>query len=242
MLAAVLIVFAAGSVMAQQPKMHYRHSGDLPPGAIGRAQLQRGGPLRGYFQPVEIVGPKGAKVALAKEGAFEQLQATPRKVGMLIGQVYRFRVTNIPDQPGVEVFPTIEVIDRIYPPTGREADFPIPIHLDEGDLFLAARGKFVTRAIYLESPQHALPTRPIPNDQDWFEARPGEDPLKIADLLGRPVAILRMGARLPAISGPDDRFLYGSAPWMPIGEQVPQLKQGPTPIPGKATAYQALAP
>ena len=36
--------------------------------------------------------------------------------GMLIGQVYRLRVTNIPHQPGVEVFPTIQVIDRLYPP------------------------------------------------------------------------------------------------------------------------------
>ncbi|MFP6666044.1 MAG: hypothetical protein VB876_01950 [Pirellulales bacterium] len=241
MLATVVMFLAAGSVMAQQPRMHYRHSSNLPPGAIGRAQLQRGGPLHGYFQPVEIAGPKGAKLALTKGGGFEPLQQTPRRVGLLIGQVYRFRVTNIPDQPGVEVFPTIEIIDRIYPPAGREAEFPIPIHVTAGDLFLAARGKFVTRAIYLESPRHAVPARQNPNDQNWFEARPGEDPLKVADLLGRPVAILRMGGRLPAVSGANSRFLYGSAPWKSL-DQISDEQEGPMPIDGKATAYQSFAP
>ena len=41
----------------------------------------------------------------------------------------------------------------------------------------------------------------------------GQDPLAVADALGRPVAILRLGGRLPDHqTGPDEHFLYGSPP------------------------------
>ena len=40
----------------------------------------------------------------------------------------------------------------------------------------------------------------------------GDNPLDVADGLGRPMAILRIGGRLPDASGPDEVFLYGSPP------------------------------
>ena len=73
----------------------------------------------------------------------------------------------------------------------------MPVELTEEDLKLALAGKFVTRVIYLEDPRNALPVRDDPQEQTWFEAAPGQDPLAVADGLGRPVAILRMGGRLP---------------------------------------------
>jgi hypothetical protein len=63
---------------------------------------------------------------------------------------------------------------------------------------LAARGAFVTRVIYVEDPQHTLPiARRADEEQPWMEAPPGEDPLVTADRNGRPVAILRIGSRVP---------------------------------------------
>ena len=131
---------------------------------------------------------------------------------MLIGNVYRLRVGRIPNQPGVEVFPSVELIDRIYPPPGAELKFPIPIQLAERDLLMAAQGKLVTRVIYLEPPRSALAAPELGGEQDWFEASAGDDPLALADQLGRPVAILRMGARVPSAGGPDAKFLFGSPP------------------------------
>lgn len=149
----------------------------------------RGGPLPGFFQPVEIKAPCGALISLAAEGQFDQPQQGSRKVGLLIGSVYRLRVTGIPLAAGLEVFPTVEIIDRTYPPIGMELRFPIPIELSEKDLRLALEGKFVTRVIYMEDPRNALPARENPQAQEWFETKPGEDPLAVADALGRPVAI-----------------------------------------------------
>ncbi|MBN2474115.1 MAG: hypothetical protein JXB62_05885 [Pirellulales bacterium] len=186
----------------------------MPPGAIGSWQLQRGGPLPGYFQPVEIKAPPGALVSLATAGRLDQPRQAPLRVGFLIGQVYRMRIMNIPMQPGLEVFPTVELIDRLYAPRGQQQRFAIPVELSQADIELALQGKFVTRVIYLEDPQRALPVRDDPAAQNWFDVGPHRDPLAVADALGRPVAILRIGGRLPDnTQGPDESFLYGCPPF-----------------------------
>ena len=71
--------------------------------------------------------------------------------------------------------------------------------------------------IYLEDPRQALPARDNPQSQNWFEAAPGQDPLAIADGLGRPVAILRLGARLPDQGETADAsFFFGSPPFVAL--------------------------
>jgi hypothetical protein len=67
MAAAFLVLSAIG--LAQEPTVHYYHQGVMPPGAIGSQQLQRGGPLAGHYQPVEIKAPDGAMIALSKDCA-----------------------------------------------------------------------------------------------------------------------------------------------------------------------------
>ena len=69
--------------------------------------------MLGYFQPVRIRAPEGARIALAAEGSFTDAQFGDALVGMQIGPVYRLMVADIPNHPGLEIFPTIEVIDRL---------------------------------------------------------------------------------------------------------------------------------
>ena len=224
----LLILSALG--LAQQPNVHYYHQGAMPPGAIGSQQLQRGGPLPGYYQPVEIKAPGGALISLAVEGQFEEPRKGLRKAGLLIGSVYRLRVTGIPLAEGQEVFPTIEIIDRLFTPLGQEHRFSIPVELSEEDLKLALAGKFVTRVIYLEDPRNALPVRDDPKQQTWFEVAPGQDPLAVADALGRPVAILRMGGRVPdANAGPDPQFFFGCPPFVDYPNE-PAPVEKPQPV------------
>jgi len=220
--------WTAGPLPAQGPGVHYLHQGVMPPGAIGSLQLQRGGPLPGFFQPVEIKAPPGVLISLAEGGGFAQPDRTRVRAGLLIGQVYRFRVMNIPLNPGLEVFPTIEVIDRLYTPLGQQRRFPIVVELTREDLQFALDGKFVTRVIYLEDPKLALPQQLDPQGEQWFEVGPGRDPLAAADLLGRPVAILRMGARIPNNDfGPDMAFLFGCPPLVRYPAEVKVLPPPP---------------
>jgi hypothetical protein len=208
---AVLVWVSVAAVLpAQSPPVHFQHAGIMPPGAIGNLQLQRGGPLPGYFQPVEIRAPQGVAISTSESGEFGDPEQAPRTLGLLIGSVYRLRVANIPNHPGHEVYPTIEVVDRLYPPVGMEFKFPILIELTQEELEMAIDGKFVTRVIYLEDPEAALPQAQGRHDQPVFEAADGENPLDVADSLGRPMAILRLGGRVPDANGPDERFLFGS--------------------------------
>jgi hypothetical protein len=155
--------------------------------------------LLGYFQPVRIRAPQGARIALAAEGSFTESPPGDALVGMQIGPVYRLKVTEIPNNPGLEVFPTIELVDRLYPPPNLRLRFPVPIELTQEELELAAQGSFITRVIYVESPDTALPiAQPASGPQAWIEAPPGADPLVTADERGRPIAILRIGSRVPS--------------------------------------------
>lgn len=191
------------------PPLHPRYRSDLPPGEIGFEQLRRGPSRQGYVQPIEIKVPTGATVAIACDGDFPW-SANSLQVGLQIGQVYRLRVTDIPRHNGGEVYPSVELIDRLYPPEGQKLRFPIPIEITQEDLESALSGRMVVRVIYLENPLLAYPRREDPQEQRFQDALAGEDPLQVADELGRPVAILRMGSLVPAASPPDAAFLFGS--------------------------------
>ena len=222
-LAAVLATL--GGTALAQPPVHYQNRADMPPGEVGQRQLLRGGPLAGYFQPVEVTAPKGAIVSLAVEGGFDQGDKESVLAGMQIGYVYRMRVANIPDHAGEEVYPTIELVDRLYPPPGQAARFPVPIELTAEELALALEGRFVTRVIYLEEPRAALPVKDEPKKQRYFEIGAGQDPLKVADQMGRPMAILRMGSRVPDGLTPDGKFLYHSPPLLKFTTTPVEVKR-----------------
>lgn len=210
--AVLVCLVLAPTVQGQGGPVHWLHAGVMPPGAIGRQRLIGDGPLSGYCQPVEVRVPAGARIAPAVGAGFATGQRGHLLVGLQVGALYRLQVTHIPEHPGLEVFPTVEIIDRLYPPPGQALRFPIPIELTLEELKLAADGHFVTRVIYLEDPLAALPLADQDEHQRWVEARSGEDPLVMADHLGRPMAILRVGGRLPANGQPDLAFLYGALP------------------------------
>lgn len=190
----------------------------MPPGMIGSIQLQRQPNLRGYYQPIELRGPTGSQFALASEGMFGDNFPQPVRAAVLVGFVYRFRMVGLPDEPGVELFPTVEIIDRTYPPSEREHRFPIPIELDRTDIDAALRGELVTRVIYLEDSTYAEPVSHAGGPQRVLDISQNEDTLRSADAFGRPLAILRIGSRIPnVVEGPEaEHFLFGSPPWTPI--------------------------
>jgi hypothetical protein len=238
----VLVACCAGTAaFGQREPVHYFQDSRMPPGVVGTAQLLRGGPLPGYFQPVEICLPKGAAVALACEGRFQQPEQGPVLAGMLIGQVYRLKITRIPRNEGLEVFPTIEVINRLYPPRGLECRYPIQVQFTLEELEMALDGRFVTRVIYLEDPETALPLQGKPCEQRYFEVPATDNPLQVADRLGRPVAILRMGSRTPDYDCVSQRFFFSCPPVMklerpgPLPDPRSGLEESQGPVPRIAT-------
>jgi len=200
--------------------------GDAPPGFLGQARLQGRGPVAGYFQPVAFTGPEGTKFALAQGGAFSGGEAL-LQAGLLIGGVYRFRITEMPGFAGAELYPTIEVIDRTYPPPHMATQFPIRIDLDYEDFRAALGGQMVTRVVFLEDPQTATP---MVQDKDTIrplDILENQDPLEIADRYGRPVAIVRIGSVAPP-TAPElmPQFFFGDPPWAPIYQPESPAAEG----------------
>jgi hypothetical protein len=136
----------------------------------------------------------------------------------MVGYAYRLQITGIEGYEDVALYPTLEVIDRIHPPAEREHRFPIPVEIDATDLADAAEGNMVMRVIYLEDNQIAEPVNTAGFPQRVLELGPHQDALHTADRMGRPVAILRIGSRVPNVStGQDwDNFLFGCPPWATI--------------------------
>ena len=180
-----------------------------------------GAPVQGYFQPVQIHGPQGTKIAFAAYGKFVDRREVPHCVGLLLSADYRLRITDIPLQPGKEVFPTVKIIGRTFPPQGLELEFPIQIEITQEDLDLALDGKFVTRVIYLEDPQNAMPIPSKPEEPLSVDVSDGADPIDVAATLGRPVAIVRLGGRVPDLNYVDPAFFHGLPPWIAF-DKTPQ--------------------
>lgn len=223
---------AYAQISGGQPLFHAQS----PPGLIGATRAAGPGPVAYYFQPVEIRGPSGLQVTFAENGQFTAPRSLPVTVGLLVGKIYRLKITGIPDAEGVELFPSLEVIDRLYPPPGQERHFPIVVELHPSDLAFAIQGKYVTRVVYLEDPQRALPVKQE-NEQLWFDVRSDQDPLAVADSLGRPLIIVRLGGRLPLPDEETDpRFLFGSPPVVIF---PPKVKVLPGPPGGGAEGLPA---
>lgn len=205
------------------PGGHPLFTGDMPAGVIAAARQSMGyqQPSVAYYQPVKFHGPAGVRFTLAQYGSFETGEAD-LMAGLMIGQVYRFRVTGIPFQAGAELYPTIEMVDRTYPPPGLATTYPIPINLDEDDIIAALEGRLVTRVIYLEDPQTATPLPEGPNGPTAIDVPDYQDPLQIADLRGRTVAILRIGSLAPPREEIlQAQFFFGHPSWAPIFKPQP---------------------
>src|SRR5262249_4401893 len=95
---AVLVCLVSGSrAAAQDRSAHWLTSSAMPPGAIGSLRLHRGRPLLGYFQPVRIRAPQGARISLAAEGGYSNTDSNDVLVGLQVGPVYRLQISDIPN-------------------------------------------------------------------------------------------------------------------------------------------------
>ncbi len=206
MSAAVTMAMAVSLVHAE-PTAHYHYRASMPPGVVGRAKSMSSPDRYGYVQSVEVRVPEHCHIALAADDSATP-QAGSMRAGLMLGDVYRFKLTNIPQHETQALYPSIEVIDRLHPPAGEEDRFPVPVEITQEDIELALRGDMVVRVIYVEDPSRAFP-KSEGDQQRSFDVAAGEDPLRVADDEGRPIAILRLGSRVPLASDELDEFHFG---------------------------------
>lgn len=192
--------------------------------------------LPAEVQIVRFHGPEGVKV--------EVLAPAPEPVptgdgkglatfGFKVGTGYRLKLSNLPNRAGAELFPVIEVVGHLHRPNGIDpAKFPIRIAIGEDDIEdVVDRGRLVTQVIYLEDPENALPLHRPKDEPTFVTLNPAEEPLKVGAALGRVMAIVRLGGRLPIadeLQFPQgDGLANQPCPFMGYGGEKCSLPCGP---------------
>lgn len=212
LLGGLLLNAGTSPVRAQQRGKYYHPLSQNSP--VGRTaewlnQLRRYDPS--WLQPMQVEAPGGGRVdVFSGSNVAVGTSESPARLAASVGHVYRLRVSEMPAFPDVEIFPTIELIDRLHPPQGREHDFPIPVIITKRDIETAQQGQLVTRVIYLEQPQLAQIVDPLRREIPQ-RVVPTENAIQEADRLGRPMAILRIGGRTPTAASPASFFGTGGA-------------------------------
>lgn len=206
------LLLSATAVQAQERYYPLDHL--APTGMAGRwnALIRPGS--AGLPQQIAVRLPLAGTVRFYTGGPTQQVAlSSPAQVGVGVGYVYRFCISDIPGYPGVELYPTVEIIDRLNPPPGLEREYPIPIEFTEEEIEIAIQDRMVTKVVYLEHPDMALPVEQsgaIRNER----LAPSENLLQAADKRGRPLAIIRLGGRIPDPRSPSDEFYSQSPIWL----------------------------
>jgi hypothetical protein len=227
----LLIALHAGATFAsaQGPVSNRHFPVDVRrPGMAAEWNLAIDPTRQGQTQICELALPSGGTAELYQpSGSLSPLTGANRAL-LQVGATYRFKVSGLPDLPGIEVYPTVELIDHLHAPPGSEQDFPVPLEITAADVQAAAQNRLVTKVIYLEQPDLALP-EPQENGLHTSDFAANANLMKLADERGRPVAIIRIGGRLPDVSRPDPTF-YSTSGAVIVTE-----------APGKASVKKTVA-
>ena len=223
------LTLPCGKVAAQQfPSVNGRQfpvNQMSPPGTAAQWAANSGRGNLEYFQPVRVSLPTKGLVTYYEGSPHRSYDVkAPAQASLVVGQMYRMRISGMPEFPGVEFYPSIELIDRLHPPTCQVEDFPIEFEFTEEEFEWAANGRLVTKVIYLEQPDR-VPVTLLDQKQRITTIEPSQNAIAEADMLGRPVAIIRLGGRTPDPNQPDPRFFGPGGPIKVNQQQIQEVMQ-----------------
>lgn len=213
-LLAILLATATPALAQQYPPVDGRQfplNQMTPPGTMAQWAMNAGRIAPNSFQPVRVALPSPGKVTFYETWDRPVELEAPAQAGLLVGRMYRLKITGLEDFKGVEFFPSIELVDRLHPPAGREEDFPVDFEFTLEEFEWAAKGRLITKVVYLEQPER-VPTLLLDQTPRITTIEPSRNVLAEADALGRPMAIVRLGGRTPDPHRPDPSFFGPGGP------------------------------
>lgn len=175
---------------------------------------------------LRLVGPAGSRFGVFQGGAAEVPLASPASIAVRPGYVYRLKLTDLKNHPGVALYPTVEVHGSLFlPPMMQPALHPAPVVLSEAEVVRVLAGVYVTKVIVLEHPDKAAPVATAADQPLESEMRAHEDIMAHARALGRPMLVVRLGGR----TTPPDDLALGSIPNTVLFPGGKPLGQPPLP-------------
>ncbi len=187
----------------------------MPPGQAAYMKNFGERPQCPYYQAFQVRMPSEGKATVYHSGVQTIPLTGNTQAGLLVGHVYRLKLQDMPELPGLELYPTIEVLDRLHPPQGRETAYPVPVEFSLDELEAAAAGGLVTKVVYLEQPDLATP-QPQADRIPTATLHSRANVLAETDRVGRPLAIVRLGGRVPVNPSADIDFYGTGAPAIPM--------------------------
>jgi hypothetical protein len=188
------------------------------PGVLNPIGMASAGAIGQQVTQVKFLEPEGMSIGWQIPGGYanNQLTAGMAAFNFMQGASYRLKFTNIPGRDGLVLYPTLQV----YPTHPQTAAFlshnTVPVQLTDEDLDQIQANNFVTKVIYLPSPQHQ--ELAIAGVETLVSTRldPGLDPVAEADRRGTILAVIRAGnmnmetADMRGVVGPDGTIKQAS--------------------------------
>lgn len=192
---------------------------------------------------VRFAGPAGMNIAWfapspdGKQGFSSTQLEAPARYNFVQAALYRLKLSNIPNRPGLELYPTLEVVPSNAKTDPFLAHSAVPVVFTEEDFDQVAAGNFLVKVIYLPDPQFQDVATIGPDEVVSSRLEPGADPVAEAYRRGNILLIVRMGnidleaPNTPAMDAPSPYMLKPQVPPGLVGQAGAQQTPGGMPRP-----------
>ncbi len=235
-------VNAYGNMMTLAPGSPMGPSGvgaGAPPGAVAAVGALTGGMADGMpggvssqRTSIRFAAPNDMRIAwfgssMAGQPGYDANQLkVPARYNFLQGAIYRLRLSNIPNQGDLVVYPTLEVVPANAKTAVFLAHSAVPIAFTDEDFAQIKAGNYLVKVIYLPDPQFQDLATAGPSEIISTRLEPGADPIAEACRRGSILAVVRVGNI--DLEAPNTPAMDGSNPMMDGG-----LPAGSTPAPAR---------
>jgi hypothetical protein len=213
--------------------------GQGAPGAVAAVGALTGGvsPYPAQRTEVRFTGPNGMRISWfaptpdGKAGFGQQYLEAPGRYNFLQAAIYRLKLNDIPNRPGVELYPTLEVV----PGNAKTATFlahsAVPVTFTEEDFNQVASGNYLVKVVYLPDPQ--FQDLAVTGTDEVISSRlePGVDPIAEAHRRGSILLVVRLGNI--DLEAPNTPAMDAPSPFAP--KPPPPPAAGPPGAPNRMT-------
>jgi hypothetical protein len=168
----------------------------VPPGAMPLGPPPR---FKVARTQVRFVRPSGMKVSWFVAGPdgkptySSTTIETPGRYNFLQAAIYRLKLSAIEGRPGLELYPTLEVVPTNPRTEAFLAHNAVPVAFSKQDFDAVAEGNYLVKVIYLPNPDFQELAATGPDEIVSTQLEPGADPIKEALRRGSILLVLRMG-------------------------------------------------
>jgi hypothetical protein len=223
--------------------------GAYPPGVVAGVGMNVPGmntPFRVGRTQVRFVGPSGMTVSWFTPGSEAKPGESfkvPFRYNFNQAAIYRLKLSDIQGRPGLDLYPTLEVV----PTNSHTADFlahtAVPVTFTDEDFDQVISGNYVIKVIYLPDPQYQdLANLGGAGEIVSTRLEPGVDPIAQAQSRGSILLVIRMGntdleaPNTPSMDAPNP-FAPAPKPGLPC---PPGLMGGAAPGPMVPYGFGAM--